>query len=358
MKKKGKFGCCSSFLFIIIAIIALGAIGGSGGKENKSVNIEKETEVTKANNQERNMAEEAVSIVSDIETPALAIEKESSVGENAEADLAEITVFSEEENTINDKENKAESSKVDTNTDSENTVSDEEKFEPIQRGNTGDSVIEIQTKLAELGLLASAADGHFGSGTERAVKDFQIANQLEASGIVDKTTYDAIVSAEVKEQEPASFSLVKRGDKGDSIIEIQKQLVFLGYLTSSADGNFGSGTEQAVKDFQNANRLKVTGIVDESTYNKMFSSDAKHYVVPIVPINNEENSENVGTRNSSNFIDPDVSDDDSSIMVWLSATGDKYHSINHCGRMDPSKAHQVTLEYAESKGYGPCSKCW
>ena len=90
----------------------------------------------------------------------------------------------------------------------------------------------------------------------------------------------------------------------------------------------------------------------------MFSSDAKHYVVPIVPINNEENSENVGTRNSSNFIDPDVSDDDSSIMVWLSATGDKYHSINHCGRMDPSKAHQVTLEYAESKGYGPCSKCW
>ncbi len=45
-------------------------------------------------------------------------------------------------------------------------------------------------------------------------------------------------------------------------------------------------------------------------------------------------------------------------MVWLSATGDKYHSINNCGRMNPNKARQVSLEYALNMNYQKCSKCW
>ena len=45
-------------------------------------------------------------------------------------------------------------------------------------------------------------------------------------------------------------------------------------------------------------------------------------------------------------------------MVWLSATGEKYHSINNCGRMNPDNATQVTEEYAINNGYGKCSKCW
>ncbi len=44
-------------------------------------------------------------------------------------------------------------------------------------------------------------------------------------------------------------------------------------------------------------------------------------------------------------------------MVWLSATGEKYHSINNCGRMNPDKARQVTLEDAKNQGFEPCSKC-
>ncbi len=43
---------------------------------------------------------------------------------------------------------------------------------------------------------------------------------------------------------------------------------------------------------------------------------------------------------------------------WKSATGEKYHSINNCGRMNPNKATQITVEQAQSMGLGPCSKCW
>lgn len=44
--------------------------------------------------------------------------------------------------------------------------------------------------------------------------------------------------------------------------------------------------------------------------------------------------------------------------VWLSATGDKYHNIPNCGRMNPATARQVTLGEAVGQGYGPCSKCF
>ncbi len=44
--------------------------------------------------------------------------------------------------------------------------------------------------------------------------------------------------------------------------------------------------------------------------------------------------------------------------VWLSATGDKYHKIDHCGRMNPARARKVTLKEAQSRGFWPCSKCF
>jgi competence protein ComEC len=44
------------------------------------------------------------------------------------------------------------------------------------------------------------------------------------------------------------------------------------------------------------------------------------------------------------------------VMVWLSATGSKYHRINNCGRMNPNTARQVTLEKAK-ESYEPCGVC-
>ena len=41
-------------------------------------------------------------------------------------------------------------------------------------------------------------------------------------------------------------------------------------------------------------------------------------------------------------------------MVWKSATGDKYHSRNDCGRMNPDKATQITEEQAISQGLEKC----
>ena len=45
-------------------------------------------------------------------------------------------------------------------------------------------------------------------------------------------------------------------------------------------------------------------------------------------------------------------------MCWKSATGSKYHSIDHCGKMNPKKAKKITIEEAKKEGLEACSKCW
>lgn len=50
-------------------------------------------------------------------------------------------------------------------------------------------------------------------------------------------------------------------------------------------------------------------------------------------------------------------DTGSSTMVWLSATGARYHSKNNCGTMNPDNARQVTIETAKADGKTACGTC-
>ena len=70
--------------------------------------------------------------------------------------------------------------------------------------------------------------------------------------------------------------------------------------------------------------------------------------------NKTQTSNKVNTSNTSSVNNATVSQGK---KVWLSATGEKYHSINNCGKMNPNKARQVTLEEAKKSGKEPCSKC-
>jgi peptidoglycan hydrolase-like protein with peptidoglycan-binding domain len=64
--------------------------------------------------------------------------------------------------------------------------------ETVRRGDCGDTVTFIQERLTLLGFPVTA-DGQFGPGTERVVKDFQTARGLTADGIVGEATWAALV---------------------------------------------------------------------------------------------------------------------------------------------------------------------
>ena len=45
-------------------------------------------------------------------------------------------------------------------------------------------------------------------------------------------------------------------------------------------------------------------------------------------------------------------------MVYITATGKKYHRKNKCGNTNPARTSYIPLSEAESMGYSPCSKCY
>ena len=375
-KRKGKKTSKGSVFTVIAILIIMAAIGSGGNKkENKDASITKDDNKTTVTVED----DKTTTTKKENETISLGNDKEVSTAETTSTKNAKEATSAKKEDTSNQKSiekkemksltsektmgNQADKVKTKSRTpketefvesktskkvvEPETIASTEKGFESIQKGNSGDSVKEVQTKLITLGYLTLAADGKFGPGTEQAVKDFQTGNRLDATGIIDKKTYDVLVSKKAvsKKQEEPSFTSIKRGDNGDAVKEIQTQLASLGYLSSSTDGKFGPGTEQAVQNFQDTNHLDSTGIVDEKTYKKLFSSEAKHYVAPVLTLDAEESTTGVGTRSASGP------------LVWIPTHGGtKYHLSSSCSGMEGPI--QVTISEAQSRGFTPCKKCY
>ncbi len=73
----------------------------------------------------------------------------------------------------------------------------------------------------------------------------------------------------------ATSSALKAGSQGEEVRYVQKRLKELGYLSGSADGDFGAATETALKAFQKANGLTADGVAGTRTMTALQSSKAK-----------------------------------------------------------------------------------
>ena len=69
---------------------------------------------------------------------------------------------------------------------------------------------------------------------------------------------------------PKKTWIFKRGDRGPMIAEAQERLARLGFDAGQTRGHFGSRTYEAVKNFQEANGLEVTCVLDPATWRKLF----------------------------------------------------------------------------------------
>ena len=71
----------------------------------------------------------------------------------------------------------------------------------------------------------------------------------------------------------SAFADFAVGDRGQEVIDIQKQLAVLNYNVGTVDGVFGPATEKAVKDFQTAKGLNADGIVNDATYRNLMNKE-------------------------------------------------------------------------------------
>jgi peptidoglycan hydrolase-like protein with peptidoglycan-binding domain len=119
----------------------------------------------------------------------------------------------------------------------------------LKKGLSGEPVRRLQAKLG------IEADGTFGPGTEKALKDWQMKSGLAADGVAGPDTFMAMGLYELV--------LLKQGTRGDTVKKLQEK------LNVTADGQFGSGTEKALREYQQKNGLVADGLAGSATLAQM-----------------------------------------------------------------------------------------
>lgn len=158
----------------------------------------------------------------------------------------------------------------------------------LKVGTKGDEVKRLQERLKQLGYYTGEVDGQYGQGTADAVKLFQNQHNLLSDGIAGENTRSILygenaetyVPTPAPSETPASLS---KGDAGDTVRAMQERLKILGYYNGNVDGDFGGGTQEAVRLFQSQNSLNVDGVAAEQTLSLLYSDDARQAAVTPTP---------------------------------------------------------------------------
>lgn len=166
-------------------------------------------------------------------------------------------------------------------------------YRTLQNGDSGEGVERLMQRLIELGYMTVESEETYGAATAEAVRWFQEVVGLPATGVADEETQRVIfmlsVYAPVQSVTPEPTieptpeptpkpqrSTLQRGDSGNDVKRLQKRLIKLGYLKIDVvDGNYGENEEAAIKAFQEACDLEVTGIADGITQIRLFDNSAK-----------------------------------------------------------------------------------
>lgn len=130
------------------------------------------------------------------------------------------------------------------------------------------AVVRLQVELQANGYSVGGVDGKFGSMTASALKAFQRDHGLKQSGEADKNTWKLL------NENSASLnvtSTLRRGSSGRQVTILQKSLAGLGYLTGAVDGIYGAQTVAALKLYQSDYGLTADGVAGPKT---LFSVNA------------------------------------------------------------------------------------
>lgn len=124
------------------------------------------------------------------------------------------------------------------------------------------TVVRLQAELKDLGCAPGSADGYFGSKTSNAVKTFQSWLGQNASGIAGGAVRSQIDS---RSSGMVSGTAVRKGSSGTQVRYLQMALIGLGFLSGSADGQYGPATSDAVSRYQAAYGLTSDGSAGPKT---------------------------------------------------------------------------------------------
>lgn len=127
-----------------------------------------------------------------------------------------------------------------------------------QRGAVNPNVSLIKAFLKDRGYYSGTLGQFFTLATRSAVIDFQSANGLAATGVVDSATWESLLLT------------ISQGSAGNSVRVLQSWLRHIhGYTATPINGNFDAATDASVRAYQQANGLTVDGIVGSQTWSTL-----------------------------------------------------------------------------------------
>ncbi|MDO5504131.1 MAG: peptidoglycan-binding protein, partial [Actinomycetia bacterium] len=153
----------------------------------------------------------------------------------------------------------------------------------LRLGSSNDDVRVLQR------ALNTSVDGLFGSGTERAVRDFQSRHRLMTDGIAGPQTWAKLIElglapsrtgatptptptptppAATHPLKQFSTQTVRRGSRGAAVTALQRALGGV-----AVDGSFGPATERALLAYQESKQLNPDGVVNANVWNALMDLD-------------------------------------------------------------------------------------
>lgn len=141
------------------------------------------------------------------------------------------------------------------------------------RGNRYDTVIaknwltmkhsEADAVLMEYGFMDSKVDAPIivTDAYSKLVAYATMGGIAKVVGLKNKKTMEVC---------KVDLPILNKGDKGEAVKAMQGLLELRGFpCGKGATGNFGNGTESAVKKFQKSNKIKETGCCNEKTWKEL-----------------------------------------------------------------------------------------
>lgn len=127
------------------------------------------------------------------------------------------------------------------------------------------SIKDVQTKLNAIGYSCGTPNGMAGKNTKAAVTSFQkLCGLKNQNGDITDETITKLNSVYSRSQK----GVLSRGLRNNtSVKKLQENLNKLNYNCGTPDGTFGVGTENALRNFQKANKLAVDGLAGSATLN-------------------------------------------------------------------------------------------
>jgi len=191
-----------------------------------------------------------------------------------------------------------------------------EQYSPLEKGDSGEDVKALQSRLTELGYYNGKISGNYLDGSYYAISDFQQKNGLAVTGKADVRTQEFLFDASMALPKKASVSAappsltpvitpmptptatqpvdsdaknevvnpaptpesiaytkkLQKGSSSEKVNQLQTRLVELGYYQDEISGRYSDKTKAAVIAFQKNNGLPADGVTGEKTWNMLFNS--------------------------------------------------------------------------------------